>query len=162
MRHQSFEVFSKGSILLAAFAAFAPLCGSFSVTTTSDANVLANAIFNGPGITVLQATFSGAAVSSGTFTDGLGGIGNGAILTSGTAGGALPGGNQYSDNGAAGSDTYCGANTFNAAILTVGIAIDPGYNGVQVEFILASVEEGYVNLQVSMDWCNYRLTDTLQ
>ncbi|KXH27563.1 hypothetical protein CSIM01_13169 [Colletotrichum simmondsii] len=132
----------KRPILLAVFAAFAPLCGSFSVTQTNDANILANAIFNGPGITVLQATFSGAAVSSGTFTAGLGGIGNGAILTTGSAVGALPGGDHYVNNGAAGSAAYCGPSTFNAAILSVDIAIDPGYSGVQVEFILASEEEG--------------------
>lgn len=152
----------KRSILLAVLAAFAPLCGSFSVTQTNDANVLANAIFNGPGITVLQAIFSGAAVSSGTFIAGLGGIGNGAILTTGTAVGALPNGDHYVNNGAAGSVAYCGPNTFNAAILTVDIAIDLGYSGVQVEFILASEEEGYVNIQVSMNWCNYKLADTFQ
>lgn len=132
------------SYLVLLLAALLPVCHGFSVTTTNDADTLANAIFTGPGITILQASFSGASVSSGTFTDGLGGIGNGAILTSGAAVGALPNGDHYVNNGAPGDDTYCGANTFNAAILTVDILINPAYSGVQVEFILASEEEGYV------------------
>ncbi|KAF4472756.1 hypothetical protein FALBO_341 [Fusarium albosuccineum] len=117
-------------------------CTAFSVTASNDANTLANAIFSGPGITILQAAFSGAAQSSGTFTDGPFGIGNAGMLTSGAAVGALPGGNHYVNNGAPGSDTYCGPNTFNAAILTVDFFINPTYNGIDVEFIMASEEEG--------------------
>ncbi|KAF4989014.1 hypothetical protein FDECE_14837 [Fusarium decemcellulare] len=117
-------------------------CTAFSVTASNDANTLANAIFSGPGITILQAAFSGAAQSSGTFTEGPFGIGNAGMLTSGAAVGALPGGNHYVNNGAPGSDRYCGPNTFNAAILTVDFFINPTYNGIDVEFIMASEEEG--------------------
>ncbi|KAF3809010.1 hypothetical protein GCG54_00011204 [Colletotrichum gloeosporioides] len=133
---------ARTSTLIAALAAAIPLCLGFTVTASGDASVLANAIFTGPGVSVLSATFSGSATSSGTFTDGLGGIGNGAILTTGSAAGALPGGDHYVNNGAGGSNTYCGTNTFNAAILSVSVAIANGYNGVQVEFIMASEEEG--------------------
>ncbi|KAJ3523119.1 hypothetical protein NM208_g12574 [Fusarium decemcellulare] len=118
----------------------ADLC-AYSVSASGDATTLANAIF-GQGITILQAQFSGAAISSGTFTDGPFGIGNAGILTSGAAEGSLAGGDHYVNNGAAGSDTYCGSNTFNAAILTVDFLVQPGYNGVDVEFIIASEEEG--------------------
>lgn len=121
---------------------FASGCISFTVSQTDDAGVLANAIFSGPGITVLQATFSGASIAVGTFADGPFGIGSGAILTTGAAEGALPGGDHYVDNGAPGSSMYCSANSFNAAILTVDILVEPGYAGILVEFIFASEEQG--------------------
>ncbi|ESU15120.1 hypothetical protein FGSG_08257 [Fusarium graminearum PH-1] len=133
--------FQGPSLQLAALSVLLPVSNAFSVTTTNDANTLANAIL-GQGITVLQASFSGAAVSSGLFSDGPFGIGSGAILTSGSAVGALPGGDHYVNNGAPGSDTYCGPNTFNAALLTVDLFLDPTYSGIRVEFIFASEEEG--------------------
>ncbi|RFN52112.1 hypothetical protein FIE12Z_3664 [Fusarium flagelliforme] len=126
---------------LVASAVLLPACQAFSVTTTNDANALADAIF-GDGITILNAQFSGATISSGIFNDGPFGIGSGGILTSGAAIGALPNGDHYVNNGAPGSDTYCGANTFNAAILTVDILVDAGFSGLRVEAILASEEEG--------------------
>ncbi|RSL98684.1 hypothetical protein CDV31_012469, partial [Fusarium ambrosium] len=131
----------KSAGILTLWAALVHQCLGFSVTQSSDATTLANAIF-GTGITILQASFSGAAISSGTFTDGPFGIGTGAILTSGAAVGALPGGDHYVNNGAAGSDTWCGPNTFNAAILTVDILVQPGFSGVEFEYIVASEEEG--------------------
>ncbi|KAL7754767.1 hypothetical protein ACKLNR_015437 [Fusarium oxysporum f. sp. zingiberi] len=129
------------SLQLVASAVLLPASQAFSIVTTNDANALASAIF-GQGITILQASFSGAAVSSGTFADGPFGIGSGGILTSGAAVGALPNGDHYVNNGAPGSDTYCNANTFNAAILTVDFFLNPTYSGVRVELILASEEEG--------------------
>ncbi|RSL74269.1 hypothetical protein CEP53_000355 [Fusarium sp. AF-6] len=131
----------KSAGILTLWAALVHQCLGFSVTQSGDATTLANAIF-GTGITILQASFSGAAISSGTFTDGPFGIGTGAILTSGAAVGALPGGDHYVNNGAAGSDTWCGSNTFNAAILTVDILVQPGFSGVEFEYIVASEEEG--------------------
>ncbi|WKT42206.1 Carbohydrate-binding WSC [Fusarium oxysporum f. sp. vasinfectum] len=129
------------SIQVVASAVLLPVSQAFSIVTTNDANALASAIF-GQGITILQASFSGATVSSGTFDDGPFGIGSGGILTSGAAVGALPNGDHYVNNGAPGSDTYCNANTFNAAILTVDFFLNPTYSGVRVELILASEEEG--------------------
>ncbi|KAM0366275.1 hypothetical protein ACHAO7_011461 [Fusarium culmorum] len=129
------------SLQLAALSVLLPVSDAFSVTTTNDANSLANAIL-GQGITLLQASFSGAAISSGSFSEGPFGIGSGAILTSGSAIGALPNGDHYVNNGAPGSDTYCGPNTFNAALLTVDFFLDPTYSGIRVEFIFASEEEG--------------------
>ncbi|KNA98236.1 hypothetical protein FOXG_02632 [Fusarium oxysporum f. sp. lycopersici 4287] len=129
------------SIQVVASVVLLPVSQAFSIVTTNDANALASAIF-GQGITILQASFSGATVSSGTFSDGPFGIGSGGILTSGAAVGALPNGDHYVNNGAPGSDTYCNANTFNAAILTVDFFLNPTYSGVRVELILASEEEG--------------------
>jgi len=58
---------------------------ALSVTATNDANTLAGTIL-GSGITISNATYSGAAGSAGTFTDGGNiGIGSGIILTSGGA-----------------------------------------------------------------------------
>ncbi|EQB55303.1 hypothetical protein CGLO_04779 [Colletotrichum gloeosporioides Cg-14] len=134
---------ARTSTFIAALAAAISVCHCFGVTVSDDALILANAIFTGPGVVVQSATFTGFPTSSGTFTDGLGGIGNGAILTNGAADGALPGGNQYNDNGLPGSSTYCGSsNTFDASILSVSVTISSGYNGVQVQFIMASQEEG--------------------
>lgn len=118
----------------------------FGVTANNDANALAAALFSGPGITIVSASFTGAAASSGTFVDGPFGIGSGAILTTGTAVGALPNGDHYVNNGQPGSSTYCGPSTFNAAILSVDVIVDVGYNGIDFEYIMASEEEGgYVN-----------------
>lgn len=132
----------KPTSILTLWATLVHHCLGFSVTASNDANTLANAIFSGPGITILQASFSGASVSSGTFSDGPFGIGSGGILTSGAAVGALPGGDHYVNNGAPGSNTYCGSNTFNAAILTVDLFVNPTYSGIEFEYILASEEEG--------------------
>jgi hypothetical protein len=58
---------------------------ALSVTTTNDANTLASNIL-GSGITISNATYSGAAGAAGTFTGGGNiGIGSGIILTSGGA-----------------------------------------------------------------------------
>ena len=121
---------------------FLSQCAAYSVTTTDSATTLANAIFNGPGITVVSASYTGASAASGTFVDGPFGIGSGVILTTGTAVGSLANGNHYVDNGQPGSSTYCGSSTYNAALLSVDILVDIGYSGVLVEFIFASEEEG--------------------
>lgn len=133
--------FQLSALHIIASAVLLPASRAFTVSPTNDANALAGAIF-GEGIIILQASFSGAAISSGIFNDGPFGIGSGAILTSGAAVGALPNGDHYVDNGAAGSSVYCGPNTFNAAILTADILIDSSFSGVRVQAILASEEEG--------------------
>lgn len=133
--------FQLSTLQLVASAVLLPASQAFSIVTTNDANTLAAAIF-GQGTTILGATFSGSSASSGTFTDGPFGIGSGAILTSGAADGALPNGDHYVNNGASGSADYCGPSTFNAAILSVDFFVDPAFNGVRVELILASEEEG--------------------
>ncbi|KAH7006878.1 hypothetical protein EDB80DRAFT_511504, partial [Ilyonectria destructans] len=83
-----------------------------------------------------------ASASSGTFTDGPFGIGSGGMLTSGAAIGALTNGDHYVNNNAPGSDTYCGVNTYNAAILTVDLFLNPTFDGINFEYIMASEEEG--------------------
>ncbi|KAJ4161874.1 hypothetical protein NW765_009961 [Fusarium oxysporum] len=39
------------------------------------------------------------------------------------------------------SDSYCGPNSQNTLVLYAGVFIDSGYNGVQLEFILATEED---------------------
>ncbi|RYC95453.1 hypothetical protein BFJ63_vAg1738 [Fusarium oxysporum f. sp. narcissi] len=114
---------------------------AFSVTANTDGNALASAIF-GNGISVISASFTGASDSSGTFTDGPFGMGDAAILTSGAAVGALPNENHYVNNGAAGSATYCGGLSNNAAILTADVMLIPGFGGVRFEVVMASEESG--------------------
>lgn len=127
---------------LISLVGFFSYCTAISITTSNDPTTLAEAIFNGLGVTVVGATYQGAAGAAGTFTDGPFGIGNGGILTTGTAVGALAGGDHYVNNGVAGSATYCGPSTFNAAILSVDINVQAGYTGILVNLILASEEEG--------------------
>lgn len=97
-----------------------------NITTTSDANVLVNSIL-GSGITVSNVTYNGAAVASGTFTDGLSsgiGIDTGIILTSGDAS-LAPGPNTQdgatAKNGLPGdadlNSLIPGLNTFDASSL---------------------------------------------
>ncbi|KAF9872969.1 hypothetical protein CkaCkLH20_09479 [Colletotrichum karsti] len=132
---------AKRSIRLAAYAAFAPLCGGFGVASSNDGNVIANALFNGAGVTVLSgsSSFTGGVNSSGVFTGGLGGIGSGAIFTSGNVAGALPGGNVNVNN-YGGSSIYCGSGAQNSAVLSVNINLSVGYDAVQLQFILASAD----------------------
>ncbi|KAH7209938.1 hypothetical protein DER44DRAFT_864616 [Fusarium oxysporum] len=116
-------------------------CVGINITPSNDANVLANAVFSGTGVVITSASYQGATDASGTFTNGPFGIGSGGIFTSGSASGAAPGGNTQVANGAAGSATYCGSNTFDGSLLTVDLVISPGYNGLLIQLILASSED---------------------
>ncbi|SCN75436.1 uncharacterized protein FFB20_04856 [Fusarium fujikuroi] len=154
---------------LVALAALLRASCAFSVTANTDGNALASAIF-GNGISVISASFTGASVSSGTFTDGPFGMGDAAILTSGAAVGALPNGDHYVNNGATGSATYCGGGSSNnAAILTADVMIIPGFGGMRFEVVMASEELGgapdtigiFVNNQnYALDGSGNRLTAT--
>ena len=128
-------------ILIACLLLCAPST-ALLVSTTNNANTLANALFNGPGITVLAgSSYTGGAFASGTFSSGPFGIGTGTILTSGAAFSSLPGGSDQVHNGQSGS-AYCGSSssTRDGSILSVNINLDVGYDAVLVEFILASAE----------------------
>ncbi|KAF5632366.1 hypothetical protein F25303_9424 [Fusarium sp. NRRL 25303] len=154
---------------LVALAALMRASCAFSVTANTDGNALASAIF-GNGINIISASFTGASVSSGTFTDGPFGMGDAAILTSGAAVGALPNGDHYVNNGAAGSVTYCGGGSSNnAAILTADVMVIPGFGGMRFEVVMASEELGgasdaigiFVNNQnYALDGSGNRLTAT--
>src|ERR1043166_2673293 len=75
-----------------AFFALQGTALGLTITTTNNATVLANTI-GGPGITISNPVYSGAAGASGLFGDGLAAgisLPSGIILTTGSATNALP------------------------------------------------------------------------
>ncbi|KAF5013232.1 hypothetical protein FDECE_746 [Fusarium decemcellulare] len=119
--------------------------GSLSVQVSDDPITVAEAIFMGPGITVEDAEWlNHAEGSSGTFTGGPFGIGSGAIVTSGEAKSAelKRGSNTDVENGA-GNWLDCDPNSHDVSALYVDIEITEEWNGVQIEYILASDEYTY-------------------
>ncbi|PCD23579.1 hypothetical protein AU210_015096 [Fusarium oxysporum f. sp. radicis-cucumerinum] len=131
---------------LALFATLPLLTSGFTVTQDNDGSgqTVAQAIFTGQGLSVVNWDLSAASGSYGSFADGPFGIGSGGILATGPVSGALPGGNRNVDNGHSNNgeqDSYCGPNSQNALVLYAGVFIDSGYNGVQLEFILATEED---------------------
>ncbi|KAF5597450.1 uncharacterized protein FSUBG_8483 [Fusarium subglutinans] len=125
--------------LLAVFTALPLLARSFSITETTSGATVAAAIFDGPGLNVLNVISLGES-SMGTFADGPFGLGSGGILTSGTATGAYISGDRNVDNGVAGYDYVCAPNTQNVNALQVQVGLEPGYNGVRIEFVFATQE----------------------
>lgn len=128
---------------VAVFTTLLTRCTGFTVTTNNDDAAVANAIFNGPGVTVIYSDSAFASGSIGTFTDGPFGIGNGGLLTSGVASGALPGGDQSVDNGFENNgqgDFLCATNSRNPDSLYVQIRLASGYNGIRIQLIMATEE----------------------
>ncbi|RGP58141.1 hypothetical protein FSPOR_11924 [Fusarium sporotrichioides] len=119
-----------------------------SVVSSYDPEEVAGAIFNGAGVTVLDATWLRIAEAefspAGTFSIGPYGIGSGGILTNGVAERASdefnPAFQPNVNNEFPGSAQYCGSGTFDATVLQVTIDIADNFNGVEVEFILSSME----------------------
>jgi hypothetical protein len=120
---------------------------ALSITTTTDPNFLVNNIL-GSGITVSNLTYNGAALASGTFTDGLSsgiGIDKGIILTSGNAT-LAPGPNNLdsagSNNGLLGDTNLNSLNpgfsTQDASVLTFDFTSDTG--DLFLNYVFASEE----------------------
>ncbi|KAL2678468.1 hypothetical protein Neosp_009214 [[Neocosmospora] mangrovei] len=117
-----------------------------SISVVSNPETVANAIFTS-GVSVTSASwntgFSENAV--GTFTNGPLGVASGGILTTGGSKDAAAY-QAYSvniENGAGASQTYCGGDSLDAAVLSVDIEVEQGFNGVEVEFVFASEEYSY-------------------
>ncbi|EKJ76550.1 hypothetical protein FPSE_03310 [Fusarium pseudograminearum CS3096] len=128
-----------------------------SVVLSNDVIQLANAVFNGPGVSVVGAslksyyqvdTITYNKGSAGTFTNGPFGIGSGGILSTGWISDAKDSsGTIDHDTGTDGS-IYCGSgSTTNGAVLSVEIVVGQGYNGLAVEFVIGTAE----NLQENAD-----------
>lgn len=97
----------------------------------------------GEGITIVNSIYTGASVAAGVFTEGPFGMGTAAILITGSTGGAATtNGDRYVNNGAPGSEMYCGENTFNGALLKAQISVDTAFSGIRVELVIGSEEEG--------------------
>jgi hypothetical protein len=122
-----------------------------SIVASNDATEVANAIFNGPGVSVLGATFeksffeedavTGNRASAGTFTSGPFGIGSGGILTSGYSKEPQDQNTLMDEDTGIDGSLYCGPDsTTNAAVLSVDILVETGYNGLSVEFVVGTDE----------------------
>ncbi|KAK2669236.1 hypothetical protein RAB80_014762 [Fusarium oxysporum f. sp. vasinfectum] len=129
-----------------------------SIETSNDATAVPSAIFKGPGISITNATFENA----GIFTSDPFGIGSGGILTTGYSRDADE--NTYNQNVDAQMDgsEYCGPDTTNAAVLSVELVVEPEYNGLSMEFILAT-RENFVNpdpIGIYLDGVQYAVDTT--
>lgn len=108
---------------------------ALTVTTTNDANTLANTIA-GSGVTITSASYTGAAGASGTFTGGLAsgiGFNTGILLTSGKATGAEGPNNatNYTVNNGLGGDAQLnslipGYSTHDATSLNLNFTTSGG------------------------------------
>jgi hypothetical protein len=119
-----------------------PIDGT-TVTATSLANSLLSA---SSGITITNATYTGANGASGTFSGGTGiiGIANGVLLTSGSVNNVVGPNNDSgasTDNslpGDADLTTLAGTATFDASVLTITFV--PTGNQVQFSYVFGSEE----------------------
>lgn len=85
-----------------------------------------------------NSSFQGPANSSGTFLNGPWGMDTGAILTTGLASGAsFTSANQSTNNSAPGS-AFCGANSFDAAVLNMNVTLSANYSGITSTLVYAS------------------------
>jgi hypothetical protein len=139
---------SHSAFTLAGLAAAATIpAHAFTVTTSNDANALVNAIL-GEGITVVGTpTYTGAAIASGFFSNGLSagiGIDSGIILTTGDANLALGPNNSSSAgraNGLAGDPdltNLIGATTLDASVLEFDFISETG--DLFFQYVFASEE----------------------
>ncbi|KAL9564848.1 hypothetical protein ACKAV7_011300 [Fusarium commune] len=118
-----------------------------SIETSNDAAAVSSAIFNGPGVSITDATFE----KSYCEQNELGGYLGSADTY-----------NQNVDTQIDGSE-YCGPDTTNAAVLSVELIVEPEYNRLSIEFILAT-RENFVNpdpIDIYLDGVQYAV-DTSQ
>jgi hypothetical protein len=125
---------------------------ALTINTTDDPNALVNQIVGG-GITFSNATYNGAPLASGIFTNGLSsgiGIGNGIIMTSGDANlavGPNNAGGAGRNNGFPGDadlNSLIPGSTFDASVLEFDFISDTG--DVFFNYVFASEEyPEYVN-----------------
>jgi hypothetical protein len=152
MMHLRFS-HSFGLAVATVFALGLQSAQAVTVTPTGDATTLVDTLVgNNSGITVLNATYTGAANASGVFNNGGNiGIDSGIILTSGNAVGAV-GPNDIAsytgNNGVAGDSQLSalagGASTFDASTLAFDFTTTTG--SISFSYIFASEEyPEYVN-----------------
>jgi hypothetical protein len=120
----------------------APINGT-TVTPLSLANAL---LGSSSGITITNATYTGANGATGTFSGGAGiiGIDTGVLLTSGSVGNVVGPNNDSgasTDNGLPGDaqlTTLAGDPTFDASVLTITFV--PAGNAIQFSYVFGSEE----------------------
>lgn len=133
----------------ASFAAlaFASTASCLSVTPSNDAHALAKALL-GEGLTLVSATFSGAAASSGLYTKGPLGIRDSIVLTTGDAVDVIPGPgtkDEISKSNGGSGNSMCealngGVVSFDTAFLSMDVILQPGFTGFSSEFIFSTEE----------------------
>lgn len=127
--------------------AFASRASCLSVTPSNDANALAKALL-GDGITLVSATYSGAADGSGLYTNGPLGIRDSIVLTTGNAVDVIPGdstGGEISRSKGTSGNDLCrslngGTETYDAAVLSMNVILEPTFRGFFSEFIFTTEE----------------------
>ncbi|EYF02104.1 choice-of-anchor L domain-containing protein [Chondromyces apiculatus] len=121
---------------------------ALNVSPTDNAQALADAIMgSGGAVTVTAVSYSGSALASGTYTDGPLGLANGALLTTGSALGALPpddSGQTTTVNNLPGHP-LCdalvpGYTTYDASVLTLTFDLNANFNGIQFNSVFGSEE----------------------
>ncbi|MBD2457271.1 choice-of-anchor L domain-containing protein [Nostoc sp. FACHB-87] len=150
---QSF--FKTGAFSLLGLGLVTAPAQAVNITTSSDPNILVNNIL-GSGITISNATYQGASIASGIFTDGLAsgiGIDRGIILTTGNA--KLASGTNTTESASSSNkvpgDTdlsalISGVKTFDASVLEFEFTSTTG--NLFFNYVFASEEYNeYVNSQ---------------
>lgn len=120
------------SLAASGLLALAGSASALTVTTTGNADTLANNIL-GPGVTLKSASYSGASVASGTFSGGAAagiGIDKGIVLTSGYA--QNVNGNANTSDGITGDNGLDGYTPLNALI--------PGYTTYDATYLTITFE----------------------
>ncbi len=120
------------------------------VVGSSDATVLADAlVVPATGLTITDRAFVGAACSSGTYTHGPLGIGDGVLLTTGLVKNALPPndspGTSTINSSTVADEPYCAtlagtSAVYDAVRLTVKFDLAAGYDGIRFGYLFGSEE----------------------
>jgi hypothetical protein len=126
-------MFKKTALLGGMLSLFSASAMAITVTTTNDADTLANTIA-GSGITITNATYNGGVAASGTFIgDAVFGLGEGIVLTSGsaqTAADTVNNSDSTTVNSGTGNDAdldaLVGGGTQNATSLEFDFTTDGG------------------------------------
>jgi cysteine-rich repeat protein len=120
---------------------------ALDIVPTSDADVLAASIVKGAGVSVVSASYTGADGACGTYIDGPLGMPDGIVMTSGAALNALPPNSDAATSTVndGGTDALCSQLTApyaanDVARLDVVIELEPGYDGIDLQYLFGSEE----------------------
>jgi hypothetical protein len=126
--------------------------GPPDITPAIDAGTLAQSLFGtlsgtlASGTTITGASFSGANGSAGTYGQGILGIGDGIVLSTGCVG-DIPGSNDsdsqsgsFLSAGDSRLDTLSGGTTYDAAVFKVDFDAGPSTNSISFDIIFGSEE----------------------
>ncbi|KPM36009.1 hypothetical protein AK830_g10563 [Neonectria ditissima] len=122
-------------------AACIPLSkAAFSVTAGTDASDLFRLSFGAAGLGSSDTPVCLGESSTGSFTDGPFEIGDGVILTTGNAVGALPGGDVDVDAGRSGSQYCTGETIYDEVVFTASFNAPEEVESLSFKYIFATAE----------------------